>query len=366
MYSFLILLFFIVVVIQVGYYGLLLSRFSTKKAPKSNQQNYPVSIIVACRNEAENLRKYLPKLLKQQYHKFEIILVDDASQDETLSVMEQYAKKDEKVNYFSIPKTENYTGNKKNAITLAIQKASNEHLLFIDADCEPKSDNWVAKMSINFSKKKQLILGYGAYKKSSGWLNKLIRFETLITASQYFSYAIAGIPYMGVGRNMAYTKSFFSKANGFRNHENIKSGDDDLIINQMATTENTAICWEKETHTISQPKTTFGDWFRQKRRHITTATSYKPIHQLLLGLFYVSQLLFYVLFVLLLILGYKITLLLFLFGIRYYFYFIVMYFSAKKLNEKDLILWLPFLEFFLVVAQLCIFISNLVRKPTNW
>lgn len=366
MYSFLLLVFLIVVVIQVGYYGLLLSRFSTSKEPKPNQQNYPVSIIVACRNEADNLRKYLPKLLKQQYPKFEIILVDDASQDETLSVMEQYAEKNQKINYFSIPKRENYSGNKKKAISLAIQNASFEHLLFIDADCEPQSENWVAKMSVNFSTKKQLILGYGAYIKSSGWLNKLIRFETLITASQYFSYAIVGIPYMGVGRNMAYTKSFFSKANGFKSHENIKSGDDDLIINQMATKENTAICWEKETHTISEPKTTFREWFHQKRRHITTATSYKPIHQLLLGLFYASQLLFYILFVILLIVGYKITLLLFLFGIRYYFFFIVMYFTAKKLDEKDLILRLAFLEFFLVVSQLCIFISNLVRKPTNW
>lgn len=359
-------IFVVVVVIQVGYYALLLSRFSTSKEPNPNQQNYPVSIIIACRNEAENLRKHLPKLLNQNYHKFEIILVDDASTDTTLSIMEQYAKKYQNLHYVSIPKTKIYSGNKKNAITLAIQNASYEHLLFIDADCEPKSDNWIDKMAANFSEKEQLILGYGAYKKSSGWLNKLIRFETLMTASQYFSYAIVGLPYMGVGRNMAYTKSFFSKAKGFKSHENIKSGDDDLIINQMATKENTTICWDKEAHTISQPKTTFAEWFRQKRRHITTATSYKPVHKLLLGFFYLSQLLFYVLFVTLLIVGYKTPFLLFLFGIRYYFYFIVMFFTVKKLDERDLILWLPFLDFFLVVMQLCIFIRNLVSKPTNW
>ena len=52
----------------------------------------------------------------------------------------------------------------------------------------------------------EVVLGYGAYKKYPGFLNKLIRFETFHTALQYFSYALAGKPYMGVGRNLSYRK----------------------------------------------------------------------------------------------------------------------------------------------------------------
>lgn len=366
MYSFLFLVFFIVVVLQVGYYVLLLSRFSFLLKQNSNHKNYPVSIIVACRNEKDNLERNLPKLLAQKYSKFEIILVDDASTDDTLSIMEGFSEKHDMLHYYSIPKTDAYKGNKKNALTLGIQNAQYEHLIFTDADCEPSTKFWIEKMSAQFSGAKQIVLGYGAYRKTSSWLNKLIRYETLMTALQYFSYAKIGLPYMGVGRNIAYTKSVFKKANGFQSHQNIKSGDDDLFINQMGTRGNTGICWQSEAHTISEPEVSLAKWLRQKRRHITTATFYKPIHQFLLGLFYGTQLLFYALFIFLLIIGYKTPFILYLIGMRYLFYFIVIFFTAKKLKEKDLVLWSPILDFFLVVSQMRIFIHNLVQKPTHW
>lgn len=366
MFPFLFGLFIAIIVIQIGFYAVLFSQFSFARKQLITHQKYAVSVIIACRNEADNLKKNIPKIVSQEFQTFEIVLVDDASTDATLTVMEAFAKKYNNIHYFSIPKTNSYTGNKKNAITLAIQKAQFEHLLFTDADCEPKTRFWIEKMSAQFSDIKQFVLGYGGYQKASGWLNKLIRYETLTTASQYFSYAKVGLPYMGVGRNMAYTKSLFKKANGFQSHESIKSGDDDLLVNQMGTKDNVAICWQADSHTLSQPETTLAKWLHQKRRHITTATSYKPICQILLGLFYISQLLFYMLLIILLIFGYITPVIVFLIAVRYFFYYLVIIFTAKKLNERDLILWAPLLEFFLIVIQMRIFIKNLVQKPIHW
>jgi hypothetical protein len=169
---------------------------------------------------------------------------------------------------------------------------------------------------------------------------------------------------MGVGRNIAYTKSIFTKANGFIAHKDIRSGDDDLFVNQIANKRNISICWK--AHTLSDAEISMTDWIRQKRRHITTATSYKPIHQFLLGLFFVSQFLFYGLLILLLSLGFQLKFVLLLAGIRFVFYYISLIPTAKKLNERDLILWAIPLELFLILTQLRIFALNLWQKPTKW
>ena len=366
MLSILFLTFIFVVVIQVGYYGFLFTHFSFAKRKKNTNTTSPVSVLISCKNEEKNIATLLTHILKQDYPNFEIVLVDDASTDKTLSIIKEFAVKHEIIQYSSIPQTPTYSGNKKKAATLAIQKANYEYLLFTDADCIPESENWIRNMSAQFSNEKHLVLGYGAYKKRKGLFNKLVRYETVLTAWQYFSYANIGLPYMGVGRNIGYTKSLFKSANGFTSHQHIRSGDDDLFVNQIGTKKNTTICWEKDTHTLSVPKKSISEWLHQKRRHITTANKYKPIHQILLGFFYVAQLMFFSLFFVLILTGFHFKTLLILIGIRYLFFFISFIPTTRKLNEKDLVLFAPFLELFLILVQLRIFITNLFKKPTKW
>ncbi len=366
MFSILFILFLVVVVIQVGYYGLLFSRFSFAKKQRVSLRKPPVSIIIACKNEEKNLKKNLSTIFEQSYPKFEIVLVDDASTDATLVVMQAYSNQFQNLQIIHIPKTSTYSGSKKNALTQAIQKAKYEHLLFTDADCVPRTKHWITNMSAHFTDKKQLVLGYGGYIKKKGCLNKLIRYETLMTAWQYFSYAVVGMPYMGVGRNISYTKTLFKKANGFTSHQDIKSGDDDLLVKQASTCSNVALNWQLDSHTLSEPKTNLIAWMQQKRRHLTTATSYKMIHQFLLGLFYISQVLFYALFFLLLFIYSNPKAILLIAGIRFLFFYISFIPTTKRLKESDLILYAPFLELFLITMQMRIFITNLWEKPKEW
>ncbi len=359
--------FLLVVGIQTAYYLILFRGFAFSKPQNLNNRNIPVSVIICAKNESHNLRKFVPFVAKQDYPDFEIVLVNDASIDDSLEVMEALADKYQNIKIVNVKNNEAFWANKKYALTLGIKAAKHDFLIFTDADCKPISNLWIQELANCFSKNKSIILGYGAYEKSNPpFLNKLIRFETLLTAIQYFSFAKIGLPYMGVGRNLAYRKDEFFEVNGFINHMDINSGDDDLFVNQVANGKNTAICYTPHSFTKSLPKTTFKDWFQQKRRHIHTASRYKPMHKFLLSNFYLSQMLFWVLGIILMVLNYKLQIILPVFLIAIFLKYMVVGFSSKKLNEYDLILLYPVWEIFLILFQFSLFIINLVSKPRHW
>lgn len=358
----------VVVLIQVFFHLHVFGKFAFHKSKKtSNNPKTPVSVIICAKNEAENLKRFLPSVIHQDYESFEIVLINDGSSDETLEVMETFAATNHNIKIVNVATVETFWGNKKYPLTLGIKAAKHNLLLFTDADCKPLSKYWVKEMVSNFNTETSIVLGYGGYSKiKNSLLNKLIRFETVNTAISYFSFAKMGMPYMGVGRNLVYTKTQFFKVNGFMKHMHIRSGDDDLFVNEAATNTNTRICISKESFTTSVPKTSYKTWFKQKRRHVSTAKYYKLNHKIILGLFYTSSLLFWCLSILLLAFWYFPIYTLILIFIRFVTLFSSYGASMKKLGEKDLIFLLPFLEIFLIVSQLAIFISNLISKPKHW
>jgi len=363
-----ILYFFIVVVaIQLSYYLGVFGKFSFAKAQKTTPKRLSVSVIVCAKNEEENVVNFIPLLAEQNYPDFEIVLIDDASSDGTLDIFEDFEKQYPNIRLVKVQNNEAFWGNKKYALTLGIKAAKNDYLLFTDADCYPTSKEWITAMSSQFTMQKTIVLGYGGYEKiANSFLNKLIRFETLLTAIQYFSWAKAGHPYMGVGRNLAYKKDEFFNVNGFINHIQIRSGDDDLFVNEAATAKNTAIAYAPESFTYSKPKTKYRDWITQKRRHVATANHYNALDKLQLGLFYCSQLLFVILPIILLSFQFRWILVLSLIAVRYIAVWIVIGFSAGKLKEKDLKYWFPIVELVLIFTQINIFILNTFSKPVHW
>ncbi len=362
----LLAVFLVVSSVNILYY-LGYFNFATSENDNPTSSKLPVSVIICAKNEAENLRQFVPSILNQKYPDFEIILINDASEDGTLEVMQNFLLEDPRISLVNVLNNEAFWGKKKYALTLGIKKAKNPYLLFTDADCAPVSDLWIEKMAANFNSEKSIVLGYGGYfKNKTSFLNKLIRFETLLTAMQYFSYAQWGLPYMGVGRNLGYSSKEFYQQNGFATHLHVRSGDDDLFVNQAATAKNTALCYDRQAITRSLPKANFQSWFRQKRRHVSTARFYKANHQLLLGIFYISQLSFWILLGILLIFQIQWQLVLAVFGIRLLVQYLVFWKSAQKLDELDLVWMLPVLELFLIWIQFGIFSLNLISKPTHW
>lgn len=359
--------FIVIVAIQLCYYAGIFIPFLFHIPKETELKTIPVSVIICCKNEAENLKENLPLILEQEYHDFEVILIDDYSNDHTLEVMKSFRDKHNNIKIVEVKPIDAFWGNKKYALTLGIKAATHNFLLFTDADCKPNSKSWIAKTTRHFSNTKSIVLGYSGYnKKGYSFLNKLIRYETLLTAIQYFSFAKIGMPYMGVGRNLAYRKELFFETSGFMSHMNIRSGDDDLFVNQVANTNNVSLALDKESYTMSEGKTSFNSWFNQKRRHVSTAKHYKPKHKFILGLFYCSTVMFWILFVTLLSLKHHWILVVSLFGIRLLAQFITLYKSGKRFNESDLLSLFPFFEIFLMLFQMAIFITNQISKPPHW
>ena len=250
-------------------------------------------------------------------------------------------------------------------MSVGIREAKYEVLLLTDADCVPSSEYWIQKMQDGYGKDVEIVLGYGAYHKRPGLLNKLIRFETFHTALQYLSYALAGMPYMGVGRNLSYKKDLFLKNKGFSSINHIPSGDDDLFINKVANSRNTAVVIDPDAITRSIPKTTWSSWLKQKSRHYTTAKFYKPQHKFLLGMYFGTQFLFYpMLIVTALFYDWKLALI--LFGARLLVQAFVYFRAMEKMGEKDLWPWFIFLDMWMFLYYI-IFAPALWRKPArNW
>ncbi len=352
--------------IQLIYYWIIFARFAFFKQKLHIPSTDPISIVICARNEYSNLKKYLPEILQQDYPEFEVVIVDDGSDDETVFYLEDLSREFKHLKIVSLKENLNFFRGKKFALSLGIKSASFENLLLTDADCKPASSQWLKEMSKGFAKQNEVVLGYGKYSTHTGFINKVIRFETVFTALQYFSLALWGMPYMGVGRNLAYKKSLFYKNKGFISHYNVSSGDDDLFINKVANRRNTGIIVEPISFTISEPKKTFILWWQQKRRHLSTGKYYKTSHKILLGGYLVSLFAVFSLFVVLLINNYFFIITLSLFGIRLLSQLTIFKFVFNRLLEKKLLLISPAIELLITLLYPLIGIINLVSKESRW
>lgn len=352
-----------VTTIQVFYYTWFFCRVAFFKAKeKAKSQQHPVSVIVCARDEDENLARNLPGVLVQSYPStYEVVVVNDNSNDDSKYILQELKKTFKSLQVVELTQEAKHISGKKYPLSIGIRESKNEILLLTDADCVPASEHWIEKMQNAYTDNIEIVLGYGAYHKKKGLLNKLIRFETFHTALQYLSYALAGIPYMGVGRNLSYRKNLFFRHKGFSSMNHIPSGDDDLFINKTSNKQNTAVVIDPDAITRSIPKTTWGGWLRQKSRHYTTAKYYKPKHKFLLGLYFATQFVYYPLFAAALVFfDWKFVIA--AFSLRLIIQAIVLYKSMKKMGEKDLWPWFVFLDMWMFFYYL-IFAPALWKKP---
>lgn len=352
-------------IIQMFYYLFIFSRLAFFKSKGTIEVLAPVSVIICAKNERDNLLEFLPIYLNQTYPTFEIIVVNDNSVDDTEDVLKAFALQFKHLKIVNVPDTDRFYGSKKFALTLGIKAAQYDRVLLTDADCKPSSGHWVKYMS-QYANNKSIILGFGAYERKKGLLNKLIRFETFYTALQYLSFAQAQMPYMGVGRNLAYQSEIFFKNKGFASHQHILSGDDDLFINEVANKRNTQVVIHQDAQTISNAKTSYKDWFRQKKRHFLTGSHYKFKHKFLLGLLQFSQMVFIGLFIALVIMVRPVYLIVGVFVLRYLIQMLIFRLSANKIGGKDLLVLAPLYELFFMVFNPLLVISNLIVKKTKW
>ncbi len=363
---YLLVAFAFATVVQLIYFWVIFSRLAFYRKQEKGSERLPVSVVICARNEYHNLKRNLPMILEQDYPEFEVVVVNDSSDDDTAYLLKSLSATYPHLSIVHIPQNLNFFSGKKFPLSIGIKSARYELVLLTDADCRPASPLWLRLMQSGFTSKTEIVLGYGRYEPKPGFLNKLIRFDTVWVAMQYLSFALFRSAYMGVGRNLSYRKSLFYKANGFIYHYKIKSGDDDLFINQVATPENTRIEISPEAHTISEPKSDLTSWFRQKRRHLSTGRHYKMRHKLMLGGFISSQILFFAFFILSLLYFQNIYAALSLYSLRMISALVIFKKVLNKLSEKNLLLYLLLFELVFILLNPVFALSAAITKQHRW
>jgi hypothetical protein len=190
--------------------------------------------------------------------------VNDNSDDETPQLITDFQNRFSNLKLVHLESSVTNIKGKKFPLSLGIKAATYEHVLLTDADCLPVSNQWVKLMARHFNDTTKIVLGYSNIRKKVGLINALIRFDKLHQAIQYFSYCLAKIPFMGVGQNLAYSKTLFFDVQGFVHQNHLQFGDDDLFINRIANSCNCAIEYEKESYMISRSGSNFSHWFLLK------------------------------------------------------------------------------------------------------
>ncbi len=296
----LLALFFFTVLIQLFVYWFILARAAWYRSkPIEDHEELPaVSVIICARNDYPGLEQNLPLILEQDYPRFEVVVVDDGSNDDSNLLLKAMCYRYSHLKVVTLGNSVSFIRGKKLPLSVGIKSASYDVLLLTDAVCRPASSGWIRNMAVHFSRGKAIVLGYCAYNPKPGFLNKLIRLDAVLSALRYGGMSMAGSPYMGVGQNLAYTRTLFYKVKGFTSHYNVIVGDDSLFVNQAAHKDNTATEMLPNAFTLTDPPVGLGEWIRQKARNMGSIKYYKRRHKKILGLFHGSHFLLYPLFAL--------------------------------------------------------------------
>lgn len=354
-------------IIQMIYWTLIYSRILFHKPVRSDIKKFPVSVIICARDEEANLRANLPLVLEQDYPEYEVVVVNDASVDGTEELLYELKRKYSHLRFTFIRESNHIRAGKKLALTVGIKAAKHDWILLTDADCCPASKHWITFMQRNFTPQNQIVLGYGGFRRGKGLVNLVSRYESMFIALQYFGMSLAGHPYMGTGRNLAYRRALYFENKGFASHYDLASGDDDLFINEVARKDNTSIEIRPGSFTWSDTEGTCKDWYYQKKRHLTTGPRYRFATKLLIGPEPTSRMLFYITFIGLLAFQVLTIYVLGFFIFRMLLTGVIIKLAMRRLHEKYLLLPSPLLDFALPWVHLFMVFSNYVTtKRARW
>ncbi len=353
--------------LQLLYVLLIQARLSFHKT--NNQTDTkplpPVSVIIAARNESDNLYENLPLILEQNYPEFEVIIVNNQSTDDSSWLLVAFQQMHPNLRVVEIGRNKHLRPGKKLPLTLGIKAAKFDHFVFTDADCRPSSQNWLKHMSTGFLQK-EIVLGYAPFQKEKGFTNRLLRFDAAWIGMSYLSMALSRMPYMGVGRNMAYSRKIFKEVNGFRSHYSLPSGDDDLFIQEAAKKRNYTIQIHEEAHCLSPAAPNLRRWMYQKSRHYTTSGRYPIFKKMILGIYPLTLLLMW-LFAAITMLKFDLiatsaAILLFTTLVKWW----IQGIALKKLNEKGFSKYFPFWDLFYAALIPIIYYLSERQKNNRW
>lgn len=368
-------LFVVAILVQLFYY---LHYYTgvwslARKIKKGNnvysKQRPPVSVIICAKNESENLERFLPSILDQDYPEYEVIVVNDGSTDESSNLLERLQLTHKNLYQTFLPMEAKYHSRKKACLTVGIKAAHHEHLLFTEADCQPNSKFWISNMMQNFTPKAEIVLGYSSYEKKEGFLNAMLNYDNIFTSMQFMGFARKGKTYMGTSRNLAYKKELFFKNKSFASHLDLTLGDDDIHIQEISNSENVRIEFFNKGATTSFREHTYKTFLSEKDMRMYTGLRYNARTKALIRTELATRFLSYLLAVVL-IGGFVATSSFLLAGVtaglfllRYLTQIIVINSACKCFREKRKIFSIPLFDLMLPAITLYLYSVRSFTKP---
>ena len=281
--------------------------------PSRPVEALPLSVVVAARDEAERLPALLDALAAQTHRPFEVVVVDDRSTDRTAQVVTWRAQD------FPVPlrlvRVEAGAPEaaglppKKHALERGLEAAAHDRVAVTDADGRP-GPRWLETLARWASTTAEgleapidesappgsVLVGYGPYVREPGWLNRFVRFETAQTAAWAAAGVGLGRPWHAVGRNLSYPRSLLEALGGFAHSAGSLSGDDDLLVQEVARTGAAPVryVWDARAAVPSPAPAGWGAFWRQKRRHASAGAHYPAAVLVALGAAQVSNLVLWV------------------------------------------------------------------------
>lgn len=337
--------------------------FGAQKAEPDRE--LPVSVVICARNESSSLQELIPRLMEQDHRNFEVVVVNDRSDDDSREVLQYLRKQYPNLNPVNIQADGQHDYGKKIALGVGVRSAKHPHLLVTDADCMPTGRDWIALMASGFKNNRRIVIGHSPYERKRGIANLLERYDGYAKAVQYISFAQAGLPYMGVGRNMGFASDLYFSAIGMRRHTHLMSGDDDLFVNEVARKGNTAVVVAPGAFTVTRATPGLATWLRRKRRHYTTAAYYRTGHQVLLTLLPFARMVLWATIIFLLFKGQHHAALVGL-GIELAIFMPITMRAMHRLGAGALVWFALPLEWLFLFLDPCIYISTIIFKPQRW
>lgn len=203
----------------------------------------PVSIIVDACNETDQLVRFLPLVLNQDYPEYEVVVIADGAAEATSDMLSEMKAQHPNLHITFTPHGTRSLSRKKLAIMIGIKAAKHDIILTTNANCRPLSDRWLQLMMRNFVPGTDVVLGYSHYRyhRDKRWGCRWRILDTVTTGAQWTGSAIAGLPYRGTTDNLAYRKHLFFDVNGFAKTMNLTWGEDDVFLCQIARHDNTRV-----------------------------------------------------------------------------------------------------------------------------
>ncbi len=361
----LLLAFALATIVQLVYFWGIFSGLAFFKTKKQSDSFPPVSVVITANNQYNDLQKSLPSFLSQDYPDFEVVVVNDNSDDGSHELLKDFSRKYANLKVVELKQRLNWFSGRKFPLSLGIKSATYDLILLTDPGCIPESNGWIKAMGASFTSGSEIVLGYSTYNTASK-INKWLRFAAFYDALLYLSMALRGFPYKGIGKNMGYSRALFYRNKGFSSHYVISAGDDELFVNRAAKKHNTKVEVGEESIIKKVKKTSFSDWLTHEKTRLKIRRFFKFRDRLLIRLFSFTSFAFYGLFGFLIFFKAPLFLLLLIFSLRFISMMLIFAFAQKRLSEKNLILLSPIFEIFLILIDLFIWILLFFNRKKKW